>query len=61
MLDDGTIVTVPRIAADTVITEFGIAKLMGLTRRQRATALISIADPDFRDELKAKAGELYWP
>jgi acyl-CoA hydrolase len=27
MLDAGTIVTVPRIAADTVIAEFGIAKL----------------------------------
>jgi 4-hydroxybutyrate CoA-transferase len=61
MLDAGTIVTVPRIAADAVITEFGIAKLKGLTRKQRATALISIAHPDFWDELKAKAEELYWP
>jgi 4-hydroxybutyrate CoA-transferase len=61
MLDAGTIVTVPRIAADTIITEFGIAKLKGLTQRQRATALIGIAHPDFRDELKAKAEELYWP
>ncbi len=33
MPDAGTIVTVPRIAADTVITEFGIAKLKGLTWR----------------------------
>jgi acyl-CoA hydrolase len=33
MLDAGTIVTLPRIAADNVITEFGIAKLNGLTGR----------------------------
>jgi 4-hydroxybutyrate CoA-transferase len=51
----------PRIAADTVITQFGIARLKGLTQRQRATALIAIAHPDFRDELKARAEELYRP
>jgi 4-hydroxybutyrate CoA-transferase len=61
LLDAGTIVTVPRIAADTIITEYGIAKLKGLTQRQRAMALIEIAHPDFRDELTAKAKELYWP
>ncbi len=61
MLDAGTVVTVPRIAADTIITEFGIAKLKGLTQRQRALALIAIAHPDHREELKKKAEELYWP
>ena len=61
LLDEGTIVTVPRIAADTIITEFGIAKLKGLTVRQRAMALIGIAHPDFRAELEKKARELYWP
>ncbi len=53
--------TVPRIAADTIITEYGIAKLKGLTQRQRALALIGIAHPDHRAELKKKAEELYWP
>ncbi len=49
-LDSGTLVTVPRIAADTVISEYGNAKLKGLT--QRANALIPIAHPDHRAELK---------
>jgi 4-hydroxybutyrate CoA-transferase len=61
LLDAGTIVTVPRIAADTIITEYGIAKLKGLTQRQRALELIGIAHPDHRAELKKKAEELYWP
>ncbi len=58
LLDAGTIVTVPRIAADTIITEYGIARLKGLTQRQRALDLIGIAHPDHRAELKKKAEEL---
>jgi 4-hydroxybutyrate CoA-transferase len=61
LLETGTIVTVPRIASDTIITEYGVAKLKGLTVRQRAMALIDIAHPDHRAELKKKAMELYWP
>jgi len=61
ILEAGTIVTVPRIAADTIITEFGIAKLKGLTQRQRALELIGIAHPDHRSELKKQAQSLYWP
>ena len=34
-----------------VVTEHGVAYLRGKTLRQRAEALISIADPKFRDEL----------
>jgi len=34
-----------------VVTEHGIAYLHGKTLRQRAEALISIADPKFRDHL----------
>jgi 4-hydroxybutyrate CoA-transferase len=55
----GTIVTVPRIAADTIITEYGIAKIEPLTQRQRANALIPVAHPDHRAELKKKPEELY--
>ena len=61
LLDAGTIITVPRIASDTIITEYGVARLKGLTQRQRADALIAIAHPDHRAELKKKANELYWP
>ena len=38
-----------------VVTEYGVANLYGKTLRERALALIDIAHPDFRDELKAAA------
>lgn len=41
----------------TVVTEYGIADLWGRTIRERALALVSIAHPDFRGELLAKAKE----
>ena len=34
-----------------MITEHGVAYLHGKTVRQRAEALIQVADPAFRDEL----------
>jgi acyl-CoA hydrolase len=34
-----------------VVTEHGVAYLHGKTLRQRAEALIAVADPEFRDEL----------
>ena len=37
-----------------VVTEYGAVNLFGLTLRQRAEALISIAHPDFRGELRAR-------
>ena len=40
-----------------VITEHGVAYLHGKTLRQRAEALIQIADPRFREELEAFARE----
>ncbi len=59
-LDPGTIVTVPRTFVDFVVTEHGIANLQGLTQRERALALIELADPKFRDELRAAARRLFW-
>lgn len=41
-----------------VVTEYGAVNLYGLTMRQRAQALISIAHPDFRAELTRKANDL---
>lgn len=49
----GSPVTVPRHYADYVVTEFGIAHLRYKSRRQRAEALINIAHPDVREELRA--------
>ena len=60
-LDQGAIVTIPRYFADYVVTEYGIASLMGKDCRQRAEALIAIAHPDFRAELKERAKELFYP
>jgi 4-hydroxybutyrate CoA-transferase len=35
-----------------IVTEYGAVNLFGLALRQRAEALISIAHPDFRPELR---------
>jgi acyl-CoA hydrolase len=47
----GTLVTTPRHQADVVVTEYGAAELAGITEEERREALISIAHPDFRDDL----------
>jgi len=54
-LTEGARVTVPRHYAQYVVTEWGIANLMGLDERERALALIEIAHPKFRDELTKTA------
>ena len=58
MLAPGTIVTTPRAFVDYVVTEYGIATLRGKNLRERAQALISVAHPDFRDELREEAKRL---
>ena len=58
-LSPGTIVTVPRVLADIVVTEYGIAFLKGKTQRERAQELISVAHPNFRSELKKEAQKLF--
>ncbi len=47
----GTPVTIPRVCADCVVTEFGVARLKGKTLRERAEALRAIAHPDFQNAL----------
>ena len=54
-LANGTIVTDSRTSGDYLATEYGIVRLKGLTTWQRAEALISVAHPDFREELIAAA------
>jgi 4-hydroxybutyrate CoA-transferase len=50
----GTPVTTPRYAIDTVVTEYGVARLRGKELRARAEALVAIAHPDFRAALAAR-------
>jgi len=52
-LHEGAVVTTSRNDVDYVVTEYGVAWLRGKTVAERAEALIAIAHPDFRDELKA--------
>ena len=52
---EGDIITDPRSQAYFVVTEYGIVNLVGRTTWERAEMLISIAHPDFRDELIAAA------
>ena len=47
----GDIVTTPRSQAYWIVTEYGAVNLAGKTTWERAEALISIAHPDFREEL----------
>ncbi len=53
----GSTVSAPRTMIQYVATEYGIANLTGLSLRERAEAMISIAHPDFRDELSRYARE----
>jgi acyl-CoA hydrolase len=50
-LTPGAGVVTSRADVHYVVTEHGVAYLHGKNLRQRAEALISIADPKFRDEL----------
>ena len=56
-LDRGVAVTTSRYDVQYICTEHGIVNIKGLTIRERARALISIAHPDFREELLAQAKE----
>jgi len=51
----GSIVTTPRTDTMYVVTEYGIVNLKGKSVAERARALISIAHPDYRQELERAA------
>ena len=58
-LNEGACVTTSRNDVHYVITEYGSVNLRGLTTRQRARALISIAHPEFREKLEKEFNNLY--
>ncbi|MBU8908958.1 acetyl-CoA hydrolase/transferase family protein [Desertibacillus haloalkaliphilus] len=57
-LAEGSVVTTSKNDVDYVVTEYGVAQLRGKTIRERTEALIGIAHPKFREELRSKAKEL---
>ncbi|WP_336824632.1 acetyl-CoA hydrolase/transferase C-terminal domain-containing protein [Sporosarcina sp. USHLN248] len=52
-----SVVTTSKNDVDNVVTEYGIARLHGKSVSERAKALIGIAHPKFREELKHEAKE----
>jgi butyryl-CoA:acetate CoA-transferase len=58
-LVEGSVVTDPRPTTHYLVTEYGMVNLKGLSAWQRAEAIISIAHPDFRDELIREADAMH--
>jgi acyl-CoA hydrolase len=54
-LTPGNVVTTPRTDVMYVVTEYGLVNLKGKSVAERATALVSIAHPDFRETLAREA------
>jgi acyl-CoA hydrolase len=59
MLTQGTHVTTSKNDVNYIVTEYGVAQLRGKSAFQRVQALIAIAHPKFRDELRAAARKMH--
>lgn len=57
-MQDGAGVVTTRAHARTIVTEHGVAELWGRSLGERAAALIAIADPAFRSDLRSEARRL---
>ena len=57
-LAPGTHVTTSKNDVNYVVSEYGVAQLRGKSAKQRAEALIGIAHPDFRGELREAARKM---
>jgi len=60
VLPPGTAVTTSRNDVEWVVTEYGAVRLTSQSVSRRVRSLISIAHPDFRDELEFKARQYKW-
>lgn len=58
ILTPGSIVTTPRNEVDFLVTENGIVRLKGQTASERAKMIISLAAPQFREELEFEAKKM---
>jgi itaconate CoA-transferase len=57
-LDHDPVVTTPRMDTEYLVTEFGMTNLKGKSLRERALALIDLADPRFRQDLLGEAKKM---
>ncbi|MBK5207058.1 MAG: acetyl-CoA hydrolase/transferase family protein [Polaromonas sp.] len=57
-LSAGTHISTSKNDINYVVTEYGVAQLRGKTAHQRCEALIAIAHPDFRGELREAAKKI---
>jgi acyl-CoA hydrolase/GNAT superfamily N-acetyltransferase len=57
---DGGSIVIPKGYVSYVVSEFGMVNLLGKNIEERAMAMISLAHPDFRDELFHNAQEAGW-
>jgi acyl-CoA hydrolase len=58
VLSPGTHVSTSKNDVNYVVTEYGVAQLRGKSAKQRAEALIGIAHPNFRTELREQAKKM---
>jgi acyl-CoA hydrolase len=58
-IKEGAGVVTTRAHARTIVTEWGVAELWGRSLHERCEALIGIADPNFRDQLRSEAKRLH--
>ena len=58
-LNPGSIVTDTRANIHYLVTEYGMVNLKGLSTWQKTEAIISVAHPDFRDELITEAEKMH--
>jgi 4-hydroxybutyrate CoA-transferase len=58
-IDPGASVTTPRTDVHYIVTEYGVANLRGKSVSERAKALIDIAHPDFREDLRREFENVY--
>ncbi len=59
-LTAGDAVTTPKNTVDKIVTEYGVAELRGRSIRERTRALIEVAHPDHREELRAEAQRMHY-
>jgi len=52
-LETGSVVTLPAVLVDYVVTEYGIARLTGRTLEERNRELTAVCHPEFRDRVRA--------